>query len=191
MLEQEQVPTRLRIGFPGVAGVDTDDIRTLFRRRRSSRGPFLLIGRDRGLALDSPPGEQEGSSPVLWPAHAQQRQLWYFHKTSHPGEYVITSVANGLVLDAGWSTKAGRRPEMRPSTEETHQRWKLNPVDDVAFVFESVATGRVLDVPYDAAPTRPVPPILWPRHGGMSQQFLIVTPSTGLGPHRRLLRFDS
>lgn len=188
MLDQEQVPAQLKIGFPGISGVDTDDIRALFRRRRSSKGPFLLIGRDRGLALDSPAGEQEGGSPVLWPTHAQQRQLWYFHKTSRRGEYVVTSVANGLVLDAGWTTKAGRRPEMQPRTEEAHQRWRLNPVDDVAFVFESVATGRVLDVPYDAAPTRPVPPILWPSHGGTSQQFLIVTPSSGLGSTRRPLR---
>lgn len=189
MLEHEPVPARLEVRFPGITGVWSDDIHSLFRRRRTSNGPFLLIGRDRGLALDTPPDQEEGLAPFLHPAHAQLNQLWYFHKTKHKGEYVIVSLASGLVLDAGWSGRLRRRPELRSCTEEAHQRWLLEPAAGLGFTIESVSTGNALQVPDEAGPLSPVPPYLWTRTGETSQQFLIVTPSSGAGrrprPRRR------
>jgi hypothetical protein len=104
MAEQAR-QVRVKVGFPWIISVETDDILSLFRRRRTSRGPFLLIVRGRGLALDTAFG-MEGDNPILWPPHAQPHQLWYFHRTEYRDELQIVSVANGLALDA----KVGARP---------------------------------------------------------------------------------
>ena len=175
---------RIKIGFPQIISietdVDTDDIVGLFQHRRKSRGPFLLIGRDRGLALDTAFHQEEGAVPILWPAHAQPHQLWYFQRTEHRGQYLIVSVANGLVLDAGVSSELRRQPVMWSRHSESHQRWRLHPTEDAAaFIVESVRTGHVLDVPSEAGPETCTPPVLWEKHGAMNQQFLIVTPSGG------------
>src|SRR5215467_9708199 len=90
---------RIKVGFPWIISVETDDVLSLFKRRRTSRGPFLLIVRGRGLALDTAFG-MEGDSPILWPPHAMPHQLWYFHRTDQRDQVQIVSVASGLALDA-------------------------------------------------------------------------------------------
>jgi hypothetical protein len=171
---------KIKVGFPGILSVETDDVIGLFRPRRRSCGPFLLIGRDRGLAIDTKFGRTEGDVPILWPAHALPHQLWYFHRTEHRGQYLIVSVANGLVLDARRSSEMRRQPVMWSRHGESHQRWRMRPTDDAAaFVVESVRTGHVLDIPSEADPETRTPPVLWEMHGEMNQQFLIVTPSGG------------
>ena len=152
----------------------------LFRRRRISRGPFLIIGRERGgLALDTA-FRRSGGHPVLWPAHALPHQLWYFRKTQHDGEYLIASVDNGTVLDAGAGGDMGRPLVISSQYGAPHQRWRWLPTDDAtAFLIESVGTGHVLDIPHDAGLKTKTTPVLWERHWGTNQQFLIVTPSSG------------
>jgi hypothetical protein len=171
---------RVKVGFPVVVSVETDDVIGLFRRRRESEGPFLLIGRDRGLALDTAFQRAEGDVPILWPANAGAHQLWYFHQTEHRDQYLIASVANEFVLDAQISSEMRRQPVMWSRHGESHQRWRLHPVEDAAaFIIESVHTGHVLDIPHEAGPQTKTPPVLWEKHGAMNQQFLIVTPSGG------------
>lgn len=172
-------PVRVRVGFPGIVSVETDDVLGLFQRRRSSRGPFLLIVRGRGLALDTA-FNAEGDSPILWPAHALPHQLWYFHKTDQHDEFLIVSVVNGLALDAQEGRDTPRSALMWSRHGRTHQRWRLRPTDDGAACFiESVRTGHVLDVPWEAGPETRTPAVLYEKHGGENQQFVIAAPSHG------------
>jgi hypothetical protein len=169
----------VKVGLPGIISVETNDILTLFRRRRASRGPFLLIARGRGLALDTAFGA-EGDNPIFWSAHAQPHQLWYFHKTEHKDQFQILSVANGLALDAQTGRNMPRPAVMWSRHEQTHQRWRLRPTDDGAACFiESVRTGHVLDAPWEAGPETHTPPVLYEMHGGENQQFIVAAPSRG------------
>ena len=170
---------KVKVGFPWIISVETDDVLGLFQRRRMSRGPFLLIVRGRGLALDTAFG-MEGTEPILWPAHAQPHQLWYFHRTEYRDQFLVVSVANGLALDARWDSELGREPVMWSRHGQSHQRWRLHPTEDGAACFvESVRTGHVLDAPWEAGPETRTRPVLWDRNEGENQQFLIVTPSRG------------
>jgi len=61
---------------------------------------------------------------------------------------------------------------------DEQQRWRLHPAaDGAAFLIESVRTRHVLDAPPDAANgTRP---LMFDRHNGENQMFLIMMPSGG------------
>ena len=170
---------RLKIGFPGIVSVETDDVLRLFRRPRTSRGPFLLIARARGLALDTAFRAEKGN-PILWPAHAMPHQLWYFHKTEHRDQFEILSVANGLALDAQRGDDIPRPTVMWSRHGQAQQRWRLRPTDDGAACFiESVRTGHVLDAPWEAGPETRTPPVMYEMHGGENQQFIVAAPSHG------------
>lgn len=170
---------RIKVGFPGIVSVETDDVLRLFQRRRASRGPFLLIARGKGLALDTAFGA-EGDNPILWPAHAMAHQLWYFHKTEHKDQFEILSVANGLALDAQIGRDIPRPVVMWSRHGQTHQRWRLRPTDDGAACFlESVRTGHVLDSPWEAGQETRTPAVLYEMHGGENQQFVVAVPSRG------------
>ncbi|HUC25230.1 MAG TPA: RICIN domain-containing protein [Streptosporangiaceae bacterium] len=180
MVEQER-HLRIKVGFPFIVSLETDDVLSLFRRRRTSRGPFLLVVRGRGLALDTA-FHMEGENPIVWPAHALPHQLWYFHRTEHDGQFEIVSVANGLALDAQTGRDTPRQAVMWTRHGQSHQRWRLHPTDDGAACFiQSVRTGHVLDVPWEAGYETRTAPVLIEMHGGENQQFVIATPSRGPG----------
>lgn len=127
-------------------------VASLFRRRRQSRGPFLLMDRGPGLALDKGFG-LEGDSPVLWRRHALPHQLWYFRRTEYRDQFQIVSVANGLALDARTGRELPRQAVKWSRHGEAHQRWRLLPTEDGAASFvQSVRTGHVLDVPWGSWP---------------------------------------
>lgn len=174
----------LKVGLlPGIVSLETsvgiDDVLKLFQRRRASRGPFILIVRSKGLAIDTAFGAED-DNPILWPPHAQPHQLWYFQKTKYQGQVEILSVANGLALDAHRSDDISRPAVMWSRHGQAHQRWRLHPTGDGAACFiESVRTGHVLDAPWEAGPETHTPPILYPMHGKENQQFIIAAPSHG------------
>lgn len=164
--------------LPGIK-VWSDDIPGLVRRRRRPvQGPFVLIGRDKGLALDVGAQTGQGYEPQLWPPHARPWQLWYFRQTPHRGEYLIISVASGLALDARRKTERGRHPLMWVPHGDEQQRWRLHPAaDGAAFLIECVRTRHVLDVPPDAVTG--TKPLMFDRHDGGNQMFLIMMPTGG------------
>lgn len=172
-------PIKIKIGFPWIVSVETDDVLKLFQKRRASRGPFLLIARNQGLALDTASGA-EGDNPILWPVHAEPHQLWYFRRTEYGGQFQIVSVANGLALDAQYGRDIPRPAVMWSRHGHAHQRWRLKPTDDGAACFiESVRTGHVLDRPWEAGPETRTPAVLYEMHGDENQQFVIAAPSHG------------
>jgi hypothetical protein len=176
-----QGPKRVTLGVPGFVSVELDrnDLAHLFRRRTWSRGPFILVGRDSGLAVDTA-FRESGGKPILWPAHALSQQLWYFDRTQHKDQFRIRSAANDLFLDARQGAELRRSPVMRPRNERRNQHWRIHTTEDtIGFIIESVNSGHVLDVPEEAGPQTRTPLVLWTRHGSMNQQFLIMTPSAG------------
>jgi hypothetical protein len=78
-----RAPIRAEVRLPGILSLGTDDVGSLFRRRNRARGPFILIGRDSGLAVDTGLQDHRSAEPILWPAHAFVQQLWYFQRTNH------------------------------------------------------------------------------------------------------------
>lgn len=171
--------TALKVGLAGIVTIETDDIFGFFKRRRASSGPFLLVVRGRGLALDTGFGAED-DNPILWPAHAMPHQLWYFHKTDYNDQFLIMSVANELALDAQRGTGTPRPTVMWSRHGQAHQRWRLRPTDDGAACFiESVRTGHVLDAPWEAGQETRTPAVLYELHGGENQQWIIAAPSHG------------
>lgn len=175
---QSHGPIGAEIRLPGILRVWSDDISGLLHReRRPVPGPFVLVCRHKGLAIDTGLNNQPGARPHLWSLHAYKHQLWYFRRASHRGEYLIVSIANGLALDARGKER-GRKVTMRPPRDEESQRWRMHPAaDGAAFVIESVLTRHVLDAPVEAERRANIQ--LWDRHDRTNQQFLTLMPSGG------------
>jgi hypothetical protein len=162
-----------RLGIPGVISVGVDDLGALLQPRKSRLGPFLVVARDQGLALDTGLATENWSEPILWPAHGQPHQLWMLLGSGSGSECVIQSVANGLVLDARRETNEGRHPLMWERHDEPWQKWRLDPsADGAAVIVTSVHTGHALDAP--AGSERGDRPAMWGCHRGTVQQFLFM-----------------
>ncbi|MET8852307.1 RICIN domain-containing protein [Amycolatopsis sp. NPDC004625] len=113
----------------------------------------------------------------MWPPNGLVHQLWRLRAVkNHWAEYVIESVENGLVLDAGAGEELSRNPTMRSRTGEPGQRWRFSRTDDgAAYFLRSVLTGHALDFPVDSGPYSI--PHLYEYHRGFHQQFLLASVS--------------
>lgn len=182
MGQADEVGMQARVSVLGVS-VETDNLLGLFRVARRRQGPFLIIGRDCGLALDTAFHTDRESAPHLWTPHGQVQQLWFVMRTPHRGEYTIVSAANNMALDARTWDELPREPVMWPRHSEPHQRWRFHRLDDgVGYVIESVLTGQVLDCPWGAE--RKTRPCMWDWHGEFNQQFVVCRiPSGPRVPH--------
>lgn len=176
-MAQSREPVGGEIRLPGIR-VWSNDISGLFRRHSNLlSGPFVLICRPKELAVDTALQYENGCWPEFRVPDAYQPQLWHFKRTAQRGEYLIVSVANGLALDSR-GTEHGRIVTMRSPDNGEHQRWRLSAsADGAAFVIESVLTRHVLDGPRDTDPRTNI--IMWDRHDGVNQQFLVMAPSGG------------
>jgi hypothetical protein len=163
---------KVEIRLPGIT-IGTDDIGGVFGSR-SERGPFLIISRASGMALDTGGRNEDGSIATVYPTDAGRRQMWYLRPSGHVGEVLIVSADNGLALDATRPEDAGD-----PLLWEPHgapwQRWTLTLCPDgAAFYVESVGRDCVLVMNEDAEPNWQ--PWLEPRRGIKSHQWLFVMP---------------
>jgi hypothetical protein len=167
--------SRFRIRIP-FTGIELEwDINAKALRPQPTVVPF--IGCHTGLALDTGGQTADGSVPILYPAYAGPRQLWRLERTRHRGgQYTITSVENGLALDANLTEDLGR-PLLMWSPHGGHQqRWHLRPTDDgVSFLVESARTGQRLEIPKD--PENRKHPVLWEPHDDVNQRFLLFPPA--------------
>ncbi len=163
---------KVEIRLPGIS-IGTDDIGGVFGSR-TERGPFLIVSRACGMALDTGGENDDGSIATVYPVAASRRQLWYLRPSGHAGEVLIVSADNGLALDATRPEDGGK-----PLLWEPHgapwQRWTLEPCPDgAAFYVGSVAHQRVLVMSHDAEPTWQ--PWLEERQGKKPHQWLFVVP---------------
>lgn len=167
------------LGFPGIS-VGVEDIALPSRRRKKKAeraGPFLLIARDCGLALDTGRGNQSGSVPHLWLPHADRHQLWFLHPSGIKDEVVIVSAANGLALDSTTDSQQASLIMWEPHTEPW-QRWRLKKAPDgAAFEIQGVHTQRFLTAS-DSAENGWTP---WfeDRNFVWSQQWIFALPHGG------------
>jgi hypothetical protein len=176
IMAQYRVEADLRPPFPGLV-IGIDNIKMPARKRRNIVGPFLIIARACGLALDAEGGLDPGNIPHLRPPHAQPYQLWLLRSSGHEGEAIIQSSASGLALDS-------RRPEkhwvqLREREEEAWQRWRaIDSADGVGYLLQSTHNGKFL-----TANDKSVSgwcPWFENRHGHLSQQWIIAAPHSNV-----------
>jgi hypothetical protein len=143
-------------------------------RQWRRRGPFLVLGRQNGLALDTGLRDTPGAPPIMYSLNGLVHQQWYFRPVrNHWAEYLIESVEHRLVLDAGRSEELSRLPTMRPRTGEPQQRWRLSRTEDGAgFVLRTVLTHHALDFPVGLKPLEH--PHMYPCHRELHQQFILA-----------------
>jgi hypothetical protein len=166
------VSADLRLPLPGLV-IGIDDIKVPARKRRNVAGPFLIIARACGMALDAKTRLEPGSIPHLWPPHARPNQLWLLRSSGHQGEAVVQSVASNLVLDS--TPPAKHHVQLREMENEAWQRWRvLDAPDGVGHLLQSVHNGKYLTGGEDAE--KGWCPWFEARHGRVSQQWIIVAP---------------
>jgi len=167
-----RVAADLRLPMPGLV-IGIDDIQMPSRRRRHVAGPFLIIARACGLALDAKTRLEPGSIPHLWAPHARPNQLWFLHSSGHKGEAVVTSAASNLVLDSTPPEK--HHVQLRELENEAWQRWRiLDAADGVGHLLQSAYNGKYLTA--DVSSEKGWCPWFETRHGGVSQQWIIAAP---------------
>jgi hypothetical protein len=141
----------------------------------SKNGPFLLVNRACGFALDTPVGTEPGGDVTVWSPHGQRHQLWRLETTGGKNEVLIVSVANGLVLDATFEVSGDIHPVMSENTGEPRQRWRLeDSPDGNGYLIQSVHSHRYLTIGHDAA--RGWGPWFEDRHSRSSQQWMVLLP---------------
>jgi Ricin-type beta-trefoil lectin domain len=160
------------IRLPGIT-VGTDDVGALFKQGRDA-GPFLVISRCCGLALDTAFAIDHGSVPILWPPHGRRQQIWNLRPSGCEGQVLLVSAENGLALDSTRDPNGGK-PVLWEEHGEVWQRWSLQQSSDgVGYLIESALSSRVLAASEDAQPRWQ--PWLADRDGGWSQQWLLSMP---------------
>jgi len=143
------------------------------RQRVASRGPYLIVDRFKGLALDTNHRHTPGSEPIMWSPNGGDAQLWWVDQVSGTREYTITSVETGLRLDAGERFDLSRPPTMSQPHGLSHQRWGFIPGPErVGCLIVSLRSGHVLDFPQLI--DRDNPPHMYARNNELQQQFLLL-----------------
>jgi len=172
MAMRRRPKVKVEIRLPGIT-VGTDDIAGHFGSK-SERGPFLVISRACGMALDTGGHNDDGSIATVYPTDAGRRQLWYLRPSGYAGEVLIISADNGLALDATRPEDDGKPLLWEPHGAEW-QRWTLSPCPDGgAYYVGSVARERTLVMGQHAEPNWQ--PWLEDRRGIKSHQWMLVVP---------------
>lgn len=135
---------KLRLPLP-LLDVSTGAVDVRLGRRKASdaAGPFLIIARACGLALDTALRSTAGE-PHLWETHGLPQQLWALKPTGVAGQVYIVSVANGLVLDSG-PDSADPALWMWDQHGKPWQHWQLEKTPDgVGCLIQAPHSGRYL-----------------------------------------------
>lgn len=155
--------------------VRAENVRIRLRRWQRSAGPFLLISRTSGLALDSTYDTAAGSRPHMWSVHGLQQQLWYLHPVGRAGRVSIVSAYSSLALDAGEGSGKGHRPQLHGLSRSEWQEWTLAPAPEGgAQIIRSCGNGLILDCPWDAKVE--TYPVIYNSNGGENQHWLVSLP---------------
>ncbi|MDR3108014.1 MAG: RICIN domain-containing protein [Bifidobacteriaceae bacterium] len=164
----------LRLPFVDIAVQDISDLLPK-RQGTAVAGPFLIIERSHGLALESDSRAQMGWKPCLKTVHGSVDQQWGFRRVAGSNdEYVILSLANGMALDATFEPENHRNVLVWEEHAEPWQRWTLQRTpDSLGFQIKTCHVGhRSIDV--GQAPGVGDSVWLWDSHGLAHQTFLIV-----------------
>ncbi|MCD0446329.1 RICIN domain-containing protein [Glycomyces sp. A-F 0318] len=168
------VNVKFKLGFveidvPNIAGY------AALRKDAPIAGPFLLIERSHGLALETDARAQPFWKPWLATVHGGLGQQWGFRRPKlKVEEFTILSAVNGMALDATVEADNGSPLVLWESHGGPCQRWEVLPVPDgIGWMIATVhGDRRVLDVGEAAAPGQNL--WMYDRRGMAHQQFLIV-----------------
>jgi hypothetical protein len=170
------VSLRLPFISIGVNDIRIGNIRAISKGRQKEVGPYLLIARAPGLALDTGLKLDAGNRPITWTPHAQAHQLWHLRSSGVKGEALILSASNSLALDA---TRATGDDVVVPVMWEVHgeawQRWRLEEAaDGLGYLIQSVHSQKYLTLGDEAE--NAWTPWFEERHGRLSQQWIVALP---------------
>lgn len=169
----ERPPINVGFNF-GLVSVEVEDIFYYFGKRQQYAGPFLIVERYSGLALETDHRAVRGWQPFLGGLHGGMGQRWVMERlTEHKGEVSIRSELNGLALDSTWDYNNGAPLLLWDSHGQDDQRWRLRPTPDkTGWYIESAKDERIIDVGEN--PEKGGHPWMYDDHGLAWQQFLIL-----------------
>jgi Ricin-type beta-trefoil lectin domain-like len=172
MLLRVVIKAELKLPF---LSIGVDDVRTIFKWSRRQAGPFVVINRAAGQALDTAFGNESGNGVITWAPHGLLHQMWLLKPSGTRGEVLIVSAANGLALDATTETSGDIHPVMWKAHGEPWQRWLLEDTPDGGAYTIKSAHGRKFLTLSDAAENGWQP---WFDNwkGGLSQQWILALP---------------
>lgn len=172
---------KFEVHLPGLV-VGVDDIKMTGLRRWFSRGkpagPYLIISRASGMALDTG-GQYDHGHVLAGSPNSFPHQLWYLRPSGIQDEATIISAANGLALDATVPTTGDIHPLMWEPNEEPWQRWRLEPAPDgIGFLIKSPHNGNYLTLSQEAHWHTDDKWMPWfsPRQAEHSQQWIFSLP---------------
>ncbi len=85
--------------------VEVEDVLSYFGKRSMTAGPFVIVERLEGKALESDHRAVNSWQPWLGTLHGGSGQRWLFERTAATEEIIIRLEENGLVLDCTWDEK--------------------------------------------------------------------------------------
>jgi hypothetical protein len=170
---------KFKLPFVDIEVIDIAGYAAL-RKGAPVAGPFMLVERASGYALETDARAQPFTRPVLGTAHGGLGQQWGFRRpVSKSDEFTILSVVNGMALDATTvdaTVPAGNGAPLVLYEEhaEPWQRWEMQPVPDgIGWMITSVHNGHVIDCTPVPQPGKELV-WMWERNGLAHQQFLIL-----------------
>jgi hypothetical protein len=167
------MPTvHLKVQLPFLE-IGLDDIKITRARKQREIGPFVIIARACGLALDTAFATDMGAQPILYPPHGRVHQQWVLRSSGSKGEVAIFSVDNGQALDATVPNEGDIHPVLWESNNEPWQKWRLEPsADGLGFLIQSVHNRRYLTAAENSAPKWN--PWFASRDGNFGQQWMLT-----------------
>jgi hypothetical protein len=140
-------------------------------------GTCRLFSRKSNKALSASNGATTNNTPLVqWSYSGGDDQKWNFAYLGN-GEYKITGVASGRVMDvAGVSTANGAAIQLWDwvGVNNPNQRWIVTPSGDSFFKLTAVHSGKAADV-NSGSTANGATIIQWPYGGGPNQQWSIST----------------
>ena len=159
----------------GFVAFELEDILSVFGGKEEIVGPFLIISRKNGLAIESAEEAEQECRPFLNNPHGRISQQWLIKRVSPKSkEIVILSAVNGMALDRTPRSHDGAPLILYGENSLAWQRWKLQKTPDkFGWIIQSIHDSRVLDVGRTPSVNDEI--WMWTIHELEHQQFLILT----------------
>lgn len=136
---------QFELHLPGLTISSSKVAIKLPRRSGNRSGPFLLISRCSGLALDTAYHKSSATRPIGYRPHGQHQQLWWIVPAGAPGQVRLRSVDNGLYLDSRPVPEKENEVTMRQESNDSAQAWMLSTTPDgIGMTVRSEKSGRYL-----------------------------------------------
>jgi hypothetical protein len=132
----------IEVGLPGLL-FKVDDIKVDFSRApKIGVGPFLIMNRTCGLALDGESTLDGGKNLSVHQVTARPRQLWYVRPSGVKGQVLVVNAENNMAMDARPDEHGDIHPTMWTQHREPWQRWVLEESSDGAAFFLATVHDR-------------------------------------------------